>query len=209
MTSQFPHFDRAQTEYDLYSRQLNDVLYGMCRDWPTHEDRGQVWAKVWIIGRSYASGLERHANDGLGMVVDRLFRNRRSLDRLTSELRELDAEVTFPSIAKAARVHGYLLNKLLPHMREGNRPRSFVAKYLHFHAPCIPIYDSVVSGRISSRKWYPWKRQWTSDFPPPPAADKEYWAYCVRLAHMADDWRAEGMMPDARMLDYYLLTFRD
>lgn len=208
MTSQFPNYDRARREYDLYSRQLNEVLYSMCRDWPGHRNRGEIWAKVWIIGRSYASGIERHADGGLTPVVEQLFQSRRWLDRATLQLRALPAEVSFQSIVTAAVLHGRLLAELLPHMRSGNRPRSFVAKYLHFHGPCIPIYDSVVNARIKSRGWYPWQRAWTTQYPVPAGADPKYWKYCVRLAHMAEDWRAERKNPDARMLDYYLLTYR-
>lgn len=208
MTSQFSNFDRAQREYDLYSRRLNEVLYSMCGDWPGHHNRGEIWAKVWIIGRSYASGIERHADGGLAPVVEKLFQSRRWLDSATCQLRALPAEVSFQSIVTAAVLHGRLLAELSPHMRSGNRPRSFVAKYLHFHAPCIPIYDSVVNARIQSRGWYRWQRAWTTQYPAPAGADRAYWKYCVRLAHMAEEWRAECKSPDARMLDYYLLTYR-
>ena len=33
---------------------VDDVLYGVCRQYPTHTVRGQVVAKVAIVGRAYA-----------------------------------------------------------------------------------------------------------------------------------------------------------
>src|SRR5437899_11357794 len=37
----------------------NDVLYDLCRNHPKHRRVEVVAAKVWLIGRSYATGLER------------------------------------------------------------------------------------------------------------------------------------------------------
>ena len=48
---------------------LNDVLYRMCLDMPGHTDRGEVRAKVVVIGRSYASGLERHTGGDVEAVT--------------------------------------------------------------------------------------------------------------------------------------------
>jgi len=39
---------------------LNRVLYEMCEEFPDHKSPEAVRAKVVIIGRTYASGAERH-----------------------------------------------------------------------------------------------------------------------------------------------------
>jgi hypothetical protein len=38
---------------------VDDVFYGICRQYPTHTVRGRVVAKVVILGRAYAAIVER------------------------------------------------------------------------------------------------------------------------------------------------------
>jgi len=51
--SNWPHYSRYMKYYEKYSRRLNGVLYSMCADMPGHWVEGEIWGKVWIIGRSY------------------------------------------------------------------------------------------------------------------------------------------------------------
>lgn len=37
----------------------NDVLYSLCRTRPRHIHQGDILAKIWLIGRSYAVAIER------------------------------------------------------------------------------------------------------------------------------------------------------
>ena len=61
---------RFQRTFMERNQHLNSVLYAMCEESPSHRGRGAIRAKVVIIGRTYASGLERHCKGGLGPVVD-------------------------------------------------------------------------------------------------------------------------------------------
>jgi hypothetical protein len=38
------------------------MLYDMCKDIPLHNIEKEIIAKIWLIGRSYASAIERGAN---------------------------------------------------------------------------------------------------------------------------------------------------
>ncbi len=207
--SYWPHYRRLRRLYRQQSARLNEVLYGMCREMPNHGDKRELWAKTWVIGRAYAAGLERHAADGLPSIIDALHRSRRWLDPALAALRKRDALVSHEMVDLVAGVHGRLLAALTPSMRRGNQPRSFVSKYLHFHAPCGPLYDRIASTRLASRGWYPWRRAWDETHRLPPGADMRYWGFCVRLAYMADDWRSAGLPPGARTMDFYLLSFPD
>lgn len=37
----------------------NQVLYDLCRRHPGHSEPGEILAKIWLIGRSYAAAIER------------------------------------------------------------------------------------------------------------------------------------------------------
>jgi len=207
MTTNWPGYGRYLGTYERDSRKMNGVLYQMCSDMPLHTDEGDVWAKAWIIGRSYASGIERHAADGLKPVVGVLRRSAPWLDQGLAALRKFDPpEPTHAGLPEIAALHGRLSHALAKCTRDGNQVRSFVAKYLHFHAPVVPIYDSSVGSQVRARGWYPWRRAWTTQHPTPAGADGEYWRHCVRIAFLAEDWRAEGLDPTARKIDTYVYS---
>ena len=204
-TNAWPAYDRYLGEYATYSQKLNGVLYDMCTGMPGHTDKRELWAKVWIIGRAYATGIERHQkkNDRLGSTIATLEGAASWLDEGLNALREKGQVPAVEHLPELANLHGMLLKALSVHMRESHRPRSFVSKYLHFHAPIFPIYDSVANRQL--RKWYRWNRTWAKEYPLPAEADLEYWRYCVRLSRMVQDWTELSMVPTARNLDTYLL----
>ena len=37
----------------------NEVLYNLCKKYPSHNNEAEIVAKVWLIGRSYAAAIER------------------------------------------------------------------------------------------------------------------------------------------------------
>ena len=208
MASEWPDYKRYLRDYERYSRRLNGVLYKMCEDMPGHTVDGEVWAKVWIIGRAYASGIERHAADGLDPIVAALRSSARWLDRGLASLRALDPIPSRDRLPDIAQLHGRLVGIVAKHTRDGNQVRSFVSKYLHFHAPVVPIYDSVVSQTIRSRSWYPWSRRLTAEHPTPTNADEVYWRHCVRIARIVEDWQAAGLEPTARNIDTYVYRWK-
>ncbi|MEQ1730720.1 MAG: hypothetical protein ABL982_20310 [Vicinamibacterales bacterium] len=184
---------------------LNRVLYAMCEAAPDHHEHERVRAKVVIIGRSYAAGLERHLAHGLEPVTDALVASRSWLDNAISELRAHDNdEPAATRIGPIAALHGRLLRRLEPTTRNGNSVRSFVSKYLHFHAPVVPIYDQYADAALSD--WYPWKMR-----PPgtiPKGVDEPYWRHCVRTAFVAEEWQRLGLGPvTARGIDDYAIAW--
>jgi len=181
----------------------------MCNQLPCHDDVGHIWAKVWIIGRSYATGIERHADDGLHDIVDALRKARKWLDAGLDSLRQLGTTPGMEHVPEITRLHGRVQDTVAAFTRGGNGPRSFVSKYLHFHAPIVPIYDSRASAQVRKQDWYRWQRSWEGKVKFPKGADEEYWRFCVRLGHMVQDWIDEGLQPSARNLDTYLIRFAE
>lgn len=204
MSSAWPHYKQYLRNYAQMSRKLNGVLYDMCERMPSHTDEGAIWAKVWIIGRSYASGIERHAADGLGPIVGALRGSAKWLDPCLRRLVRMDSVPTHQRLPQIALLHGRLAEELGNHTRNGNQVRSFVSKYMHFHAPVVPIYDSVVNVELRARDWYPWSRALSKAHSTPDGVDEAYWQHCVRIALVADDWRSEGLEPTARNIDTYV-----
>lgn len=184
---------------------LNAVLYRMCEEMRGHRDRGMIRAKVAVVGRTYASGLERHIKGGLDRVATTLLTARPWLDKEISSLRRMrDHEPTIERIAAIATTHARLQRALQAVTRNRNNVRSFVSKYLHFHAPVVPIFDQYANLELTC--WYRW--------PPRPelvkmprGVDGTYWRHCVRTAFVVDDWRRLNIgPPTARAIDDYAIT---
>jgi hypothetical protein len=123
-------------------------LYELCRRRSRHDDFADVYAKVAIIGRVYAAGISRSSRAdgdreaavatglaGLGTMIK---------DHLADiPGRELERSV----LAQIIDLHARVCRELLPHTG-GTWQQSFVSKYLHFHCPIVPIFDSRAEGAI-------------------------------------------------------------
>jgi hypothetical protein len=190
----------------------DDTLYGLCSKHPQHSDVTHVAAKVYLIARSYQAGIERHAKDptprgrkGLDVVIDTLHDNHKQVDQVLSPLRKKSKVPTPGALPGICEAH-FLLTSILKPVTPRGVVRSFVSKYMHFHAPIVPIYDSIASQVIKSRAWRPWISR---PIPPAPSnqIDPEYWRFCNRLLQMVRSWREEEVEwpPTSRNLDIYLL----
>jgi len=127
---------------------LDEELYGLCDRHPGHSDLAAVLAKVAIIGRTYATRIEATMAGGRSespgavvyQVAEILRKNGEELDSMLASLPSgpsLDAS----SLESIVRAHG-IITMWLAQQPSGNAPKSFVSKYMHFHRPCVPIYDS-------------------------------------------------------------------
>lgn len=121
------------------------MLYDLCKRYPRHTEKSEVAAKTWLIGRAYAASLERKAKtlkdspDGFyeQTVGPRLITVGEDIDRLISAILITDPRIADIGVREHSQVLEYVNNVT------GNHNRSFVSKYLHFHAPDhFYIYDS-------------------------------------------------------------------
>ena len=55
MLKSVPHLKRGTGKYDGAFRVLDDVLYDVRRDHPDHTDVTSVFAKLWLIGRTFTT----------------------------------------------------------------------------------------------------------------------------------------------------------
>lgn len=87
-------------------------------------------------------------------------------------------------------------------VRKNQIPRSFTAKYLHFHGPRVPIYDSIASQTIASLcRMTPKLRM----FAMPKGADASYYEYCLRFWKLWQDLRGYGEPRTVRRVEYFLM----
>jgi hypothetical protein len=147
-------YTKSVRDYQENWEALDAALYRLCKDHPGHDSRPSVYAKVFIIGRSYSSGIERlvpktkEQPSGMTHVAERLIAHGRSMDRLFEQLRLISPPMTAAAWEQTVASHGQFVNMLKPITAE-HSPRSFASKYLHFHCPIVPIYDSKAAWSLS------------------------------------------------------------
>jgi len=150
MASVWPNINKFMAFWKRYEV-WDSTLYRLCRDFADHQDKAGVYAKVYLIGRSYQTGIERHAEDKsrqrkpLNVVADALHTNRRTVDLAIAKLRVLGEGPTSANLQDICEMHMRVLRVVKRVTRQNSNPWSFVSTYLHFHAPVVPIYDNVAS----------------------------------------------------------------
>ncbi len=205
-------FKQAQADFNASGSILYGSLRALCRRYPTHSDLNAVTAKVWIIGRSYATQIERHiSSDGtqgsaLSKLAQFLHEHHQQIDSLISAIRyvgdrdpqSLDDE----DIASMIGSHGRFVT-LMRELTGQRSPRSFASKYLHFHRPILPIYDSVAAAAL--QKLVPWKKDYDCE-PLHPDEDEDFRQYVMHLRQLnAATVRAGLSAPKVMELDWYLM----
>lgn len=123
----------------------NNILYKLCHNFPRHERKDIVIAKILFIGRIYSAAIERRKNKEekndyfyVKKVAPKLINS--ELDFLLSTLNK-ERDINEKNILNILKVHSYLtdLFKELTNLSK----RSLSSKYLHFHFPKLFfIYDT-------------------------------------------------------------------
>ena len=135
---------RAIESYDERWRTVDDELYALCRRRNNPRDFPDVYTKVAIIGRGYRAGVARswRASGDAETEIAKVL--------ITTEVAEFIQDghhrigsrpFDRSSAAEIVQLHGHIVRAVS--QRSGNVfLTSFVSKYLHFHFPIAPIYDS-------------------------------------------------------------------
>jgi len=140
--------DLANSEYNI-EYLGNEVLYEMCKKYPSHAVKEQIYAKLWLIGRSYSAALERNKSgnkDIYEKTIIKLIDNGFELDELIKGLLPIVDDYTMYSVLLAHK-------KLVDIFKESTNEdkRSLASKYLHFHRPDIfYIYDSNANSSVNA-----------------------------------------------------------
>ncbi len=171
-------YEESVTNYKDQWRTLDGVLYTLCRDYPGHDRIDGINAKLNIIGRTYSTGIER---------------------RIKSEGTQGSSML---KLADYFFKHRAEIDSLIEHI-SALMERSFVSKYLHFHNPVFPIYDSVASGEI--RRIVPLRSVLNIDFEVDGVSDSEYNDYVKRFFALYLHSIERGLPITVRSLDFYLI----
>lgn len=208
--SDLDDYKKAQRErLRLYSK-ADDILYSMCKRWPDHKDIGIVQAKVRIIGRVYSAGLERKGKKDKSKGIYETIAEAIHEDRAWIDS-EIKAIKRFKKLSKASyerilTFHGNMVKRLRKETRSKLNFRSFVSKYLHFHAPIVPLFDSRASTTINRSDWYPWK---DSDarlaVPKRKEYDPVYYRFFKQFLFYFSDLQQQKLRPSVRDADWYLI----
>jgi hypothetical protein len=188
---------------------VDEVLYRLCREHPGHEDRRWATAKVALIGRAYSAGLERRVTPPKGqqaivVIADYFERRGAEIDEIVAPLRPLKEPLSVKDMEAIVAAHGRFTQLLIGVTTDGKSPRSFASKYLHFHNPVIPIYDSYALAGITRLV------HWDSTAIPfacPPGGDDAqygYYDFCVRFWRLYEACRRAGLDVSTKSLDTYL-----
>jgi len=199
---------RSLDKDDNAYRLLDETLYRLCRDHSRHADRQSVYAKLWLIGRGYSTGIERQikSNGYMGgsmtMLAEEMLKHANTLDGLVAELKEISEPLSLHKAEQIVRIHGRFINAIRKPMRPRRSPRSFTSKYLHFHCSAVPILDSFAALKLT--KLVPWKD--ATEFPLPKEADPPYAWYVMRFITLYAEAQRQGLRITVKKMDSYLIA---
>ncbi len=140
---------QAIRRYEASSKPVDSELYDLCRR-RRHDDFADLYTKVAIVGRVYEAGVAR-AWRGEGDPETEITRVLiEQADLIQSGLQRLESHLFDRQAAgEIVELHGDV-TRAISH-RSGNVfLASFVSKYLHFHSPIVPIFDSNAQAAIGN-----------------------------------------------------------
>lgn len=190
---------------------LDKVFYSLCKKYPNHNNLAEVRAKLYVVGRGFATGIERHisvSEDKKGkidLMAACLLDNHDEVDGLVAQVKgsKLDQE-GLPNIVE---IHSRFVELLKP--LTGSRALTcFVSKYLHCHRPIVPIFDNVAKREITSK--VRWKREYNDALPGIDwnQSDETYLDYVIRFWQVFQRLAEEGAKPlNPRLVDYFVSYF--
>jgi hypothetical protein len=199
----------ACAQYRQTWQAIDEALYELCRRHADHQSQGGINAKLWIIGRTYATGIERKIiskktqGSSMEQLSAHLWNHRDEVDEVLTSLRTVSEPLTSENLAKILAAHGRLVGIVQEILRKGQTPRSFVSKYLHFHNPAVPIFDSVAV-RAATRHY---RRERNGPaLQIPIGAEPQYTDFLFRFWRLYKEAMDTGQNVKVKLLDYYLLA---
>lgn len=198
--------DAAWSRFDVDWGGVDEVLYRLCSEHPGHENRRIVTAKLALVGRVYAAGLERRVTpppgeQAIAIIANHVRSHGPQVDGVIRTLSSVQEPLDARAMESIVEQHGRLTGLLQKVTTDGKAPRSFASKYLHFHHPVVPIYDEYVRQTITRLV------RWDASlalFPLPPHGDPEYWNYCVRFLRLYAACQEAGTTATVKSLDAFL-----
>jgi hypothetical protein len=196
---------RAIENYEATWQQVDTELYDLCLRRPSHRTFADVYTKVAMIGRVYEAGIARAvrvSGNREAAVARGLIEQADLIDKTLDALE--GKQFDRATAAQIVELHGRVTRGLEP-CAGGVWLTSFVSKYLHFHCPLVPIYDSIAAGAIG--RFVDWGavyqvRVSLLDLPDWSRAYRNYVAAFVVLYERA--LAETPLQPNVRDVDYLL-----
>jgi hypothetical protein len=201
-------YESACHKYHKLWKTSDDVLYDLCKQFPDHKNRAGTNAKLWVIGRAYATGIERQIkSDGkqsssMEQLTNCIWRNRFVVDKILKNLKSAREPLNENKLKTIVQSHWRLLQIVKKVTRRTHTPRSFVSKYLHFHNPAVSIYDMVADTAL--RRILPLKKRYKI-FPLLKGTDKNYGHFMFRFWQLYQQSPKPRKKGSVKLLDTYLL----
>lgn len=198
----------AKDEYRDCWALTDQELYRLCRKYPRHDDRAAVNAKLLIVGRSYATGIERQIpssgsqGSSLAQLAGHLVEQAQLVDDLIQSLPAALEVLSEDLLEPVLEIHSRFVQLLQQVTRDDETPRTFAAKYLHFHRPVVPIFDNVANDFIP--KLIRWRKN-LEVVPCQAIFDWTYYRYVMRFWNLFEQVRAMGNQLTTKELDYFVL----
>ena len=201
------------------------LLYKFCRKNSKHDDRPAVYSMVFLIDRTYATQLARTAGraaeDIYDSLADGLLGRHEDVTLLISTCRGLGMRFQLTHIEKIIKAHGRLrelLSQMDPALKKTSLD-SFASKYLHFHAPVIPILDSRSEEQATNQcHLHDGPKAESRRLRAKPIAEKDgrYPCFLYRWWCLLRQAREQGLLPsaqwphipDTKFMDVYLWSSR-
>lgn len=205
---QILQYRRACKWYVANHQAVDQALYALCRCYPDHQRMDGINAKLWIIGRTYATGIERKVKrtgfqgGSMGKLANWFWRRRASVDGIIRSLQGIQEPLTLDHLRLILDAHGRLVRLVQPALLKNQSPRSWASKYLHFHCPLVPIYDSIARSEL--RSLVPWDAT-IEVLPCPRQADERYWEFTLRFWHIYQQLGRREKVVSVKLVDAFLL----
>lgn len=194
-----PAFQKTRDDYKVYWLPADKFLYDLCqKKLPNHDNKAAINAKLLIVGRSYATQIERKIkSDGsqgnaLWKLAGHFLRYKRRIDRLIEEI-PMGNQLTKDGLPAVAKAHASLVD-ILKEITEDQTTRSFCSKYLHFHRPIVPLYDQFT---VKALKFLGIKPTKMLD-----GGEAGYLRHIEKIYALSESLASER--PTVKELDYYL-----
>lgn len=200
----------SRREFDDYVhyhynwRAMDRALYDLCRPEWSHDIHlyDRILSSVLAVGLAYRALI--HRENALEQIAEALFRRANptvaSWPLADMGPLPLGPDPTMEGIQQSVMVHGVLCQHLSEYLPEelGVR-RSFVAKWLHFHRPGVPLYDQYAEKALNGFNLHVEDQ---IQVPDRAHVDEQYRNFCQRL------WAFAQLLgyppPSVRELDVYL-----
>jgi len=199
-------YKESCADYKKNYELLNQTLYDLCKKHYGHRNLSAINTKLWMIGRTTASGIERMIRSkgvqgsSLEQLAEHIYKNQRTVESIFRQLSAITEPLTPEKLKIIIIEHGRFVDLLAQKSRKNQPPRSFASKYMHYHCPAIPIYDSYANRELSSYRW----NDRYEIFERPAGADETYYYFILYFWQLYQEFVKSVNTVNVRFLDSYL-----